>query len=201
MPAQNSKPADLPEGFAYRPEFLTNEEDAALLRKLRDLPFHAFDFHGYLARRRLVEYGFEYDFSSRQASITEPIPDFLRTFQERAAAWALLDVSEIVEAVITEYSEGTPIGWHRDIPRFEEIIGISLNASCRMRFKPYRADGNITSIVLEPRSAYVMRGPVRWNFQHSIPPVKALRYSITFRTARRKVTARLKKPDRAVRSL
>jgi len=186
MPAQNSNPADLPEGFAYRPKFLTNDEEAALLSKFPELPFHAFDFHGYLARRRIVEYGLQYDFSSRQARVTEPIPDFLRIFQERAAAWAVLDVSEIVEAIITEYSEGAPIGWHRDIPRFEEIIGISLNASCRMRFKPYRADGKVASMVLEPRSAYVMRGPARWNYQHSIPPVKALRYSITFRTARRK---------------
>ena len=125
MAALPHSPAELPDGFLYRPEFISCEEENALLRQIANLEFQAFDFHGYIAKRRIVEYGFEYDFSSRQASMTEPIPDFLQTFQERAAAWALLDVSEIVEAVITEYSEGTPIGWHRDIPRFGEIIGKS----------------------------------------------------------------------------
>ncbi len=91
--------------------------------------------------------------------------------------------------VITEYSPGSPIGWHRDVPQFEIIIGISLKSSCRFRFKPYRGEGKIVAMSLEPRSAYILREAARWQYQHSIPAVKALRYSITFRTWRSKATA------------
>lgn len=93
-------------------------------------------------------------------------------------------------AVITEYPPGAPIGWHRDVPQFEIIIGISLASSSRMRFKPYRAEGKIARVILEPRSIYLMRGTARWKFQHSIPPVEKLRYSITFRSLRRKSSSK-----------
>jgi len=89
-----------------------------------------------------------------------------------------------VEAVVTEYPAGAPIGWHRDVPQFETIVGISLLSCSRMRLKPYKAEGKILSITLEPRSIYVLGGASRWNFQHGIPPVKSLRYSVTFRTLR-----------------
>jgi alkylated DNA repair dioxygenase AlkB len=90
--------------------------------------------------------------------------------------------AEIVEAVVTEYPPGAPIGWHRDVPQFDAIIGISVAGSCRMRLKPYKDKCRITAVTLEPRSVYAMRGIARWHYQHSIPPVKELRYSVTFRT-------------------
>ncbi len=180
IPSQNS-PA-LPEGFAYQDEFITIEEEQQLLAEISRLDFQPFDFRGYIAKRRIVEYGFEYDFSSRRASETSPIPSFLESLKERAAAWAGIPPREIVEAVVTEYPPGAPIGWHRDVPQFEMILGISLKSSCRMRFKPYREKGKLVSATLEPRSIYRMHGPVRWKYQHSIPAVKELRYSITFRT-------------------
>lgn len=176
----------LPEGFLYRPEFISVEEEDHFLAEIAQLEFRAFDFHGYIAKRRIVEYGFEYDFSSRQAETARPLPSFLNPFRERAAGWAEVSADEIVEAVITEYSPGSPIGWHRDVPQFETIIGISLKSSCRFRFKPYRRAGKIVSAELEPRSAYILRGAARWDFQHSIPALKILRYSITFRTWRSK---------------
>jgi alkylated DNA repair dioxygenase AlkB len=89
-----------------------------------------------------------------------------------------------MEGMVTEYSPGAPIGWHRDAPQFGTVIGISLGSTSRMRFKPYKAEGKPVGLTLEPRSIYLMRGPARWKFQHSIPPVKELRYSITFRTLR-----------------
>jgi alkylated DNA repair dioxygenase AlkB len=177
--------SELPEGFLYQPDFLSVAEEADLLSIIQELEFTAFDFHGYIAKRRIVEYGFEYDFGSRRASATRPIPHFLFPFRDRAAAFAGAEPDALVEAVITEYPPGAPIGWHRDVPQFEIIIGISLGNSARMRFKPYRAEGKLVSIILEPRSIYVMRGPARWKFRHSIPAVEKLRYSITFRTLRR----------------
>jgi alkylated DNA repair dioxygenase AlkB len=187
---KSSSPADLPEGFLYQPEFITVAEEADLLSHLAKLDFQAFDFHGYIAKRRIVEYGLEYDFSSRQAQAARPLPHFLAPFRNRAAKLAGIHPGEIIESVITEYSPGSPIGWHRDVPKFEIIIGISLKSSCRFRFKPYRKEGKIVSVTLEPRSAYILRGPARWNFQHSIPAVKSLRYSITFRTWRYKGSAK-----------
>jgi alkylated DNA repair dioxygenase AlkB len=173
-----------PEGFAHLSDFLSLSEEADLINRFRELDFRAFDFHGYIAKRRIVEYGIEYDFSARRASATRPIPSFLDSYKSRAAEWAALHPDEIVEAVITEYSEGSPMGWHRDVPQFEVIIGISLKSSCRLRFKPYKAEGKIISATLQPRSLYVIRGIARWKYMHSIPAVKELRYSMTFRTAR-----------------
>jgi alkylated DNA repair dioxygenase AlkB len=192
-----SEPAELPEGFAYEAEFVSPEEESHLLDEIAGLEFQAFDFHGYIAKRRIVEYGFEYDFTSRQAQTARPLPEFLSPFRERAAEWAGVDAQEIIESVITEYGPGSPMGWHRDVPQFEIIIGISLKSSCRFRFKPYREKGKIVSVVLEPRSAYILRGPARWEFQHSIPAVTSLRYSITFRTWRQKASFRSKRaaPD------
>jgi alkylated DNA repair dioxygenase AlkB len=114
------------------------------------------------------------------------LPEFLLPLRDRSAAFADFPPDSLVEAVITEYPPGAPIGWHRDVPQFEVIIGISLAAPCRMRLKPYRAEGKLVSVILEPRSLYIMSGPARWKFQHSIPAVEALRYSITFRTLRKK---------------
>lgn len=173
----------LPEGFLYKPEFLDRGEERELLRVIESLPFEAVDFRGYIAKRRVVSYGWDYDFVSRRASEAErPIPDFLLAVRERAAAVAGLQPDEMVEALVTEYPPGAPIGWHRDAPRFETIVGISLASSCRMRLKPYKNKGKIQSVTLEPRSIYVMRGVARWNFQHSIPGAEQTRYSITFRS-------------------
>jgi alkylated DNA repair dioxygenase AlkB len=143
--------SELPDGFVYDPEFISIEEENDLLREIANLEFQPFDFHGYIAKRRIVEYGFEYDFSSRQAQTARPLPAFLDPFRLRAAAWAGIRDDEIIESVITEYSPGSPIGWHRDVPQFEIIIGISLKSSCRFRFKPYRKEGKLLAISLEPR--------------------------------------------------
>ena len=179
-------PPPLPEGFVYRPDFLDVSEEAELVRRIAQLDFQPFDFHGYIARRRIVEYGWEYDFGTRQTSAAQAISAFLEPLRERAAEFCALDVDRLVEAVVTEYSPGAPIGWHRDVPQFEIVVGISLGSACRMRLKPYRAEGKGVSVVLEPRSAYLMRGPARWSYQHSIPAVEKLRYSITFRSLREK---------------
>ena len=180
-----ASPAELPEGFLYQPDFLTASEEKHLLRQIEHLEFAAFDFHGYTAKRRVVEYGYEYDFGTRNASVAPPIPDFLLPFRDRAAAFIGIPPESIVEAVIIEYPPGAPIGWHRDVPQFENVLGISLGSACRMRLKPYKEQGKLVSVLLEPRSLYVISGAARWQFQHSIPAMEKLRYSITFRTLRK----------------
>jgi alkylated DNA repair dioxygenase AlkB len=157
-----------------------------LLKIFGTLPFASFDFHGYIARRRIVEYGLEYDFGTRKTTRADEMPQFLIPLRERAATFAELPPDRMVEAIVTEYSAGAPIGWHRDAPQFGDVIGISVGGSCRMRFKPYKKEGRIVSQILEPRSLYVIRGVARWQYQHSIPAVETLRYSITFRTLREK---------------
>ena len=188
MPARRfANAAELPEGFLYQPDFLSEAEEAALRRTIETLEFGAYNFRGYIARRRVVTYGAGYDSGSRRMTITDKaIPVFLTPIRDRAAAVAGMRVEEIGQAMVTEYSVGTPIGWHRDSPQFETIIGISIGSACRLRLKPYKGEGKIISVMLEPRSIYVMSGAARWRFQHSIPAVKELRYSVTFRSLKEK---------------
>jgi alkylated DNA repair dioxygenase AlkB len=186
-PRRFADPSTLPNGFLYQPNFLTETEEADLLRTIQTLEFGAYNFRGYIAKRRVVAYGGGYDDApgTRRMAITnDVIPEFLYPIRDRAAAVVGIPDDQIVQAMVTEYSVGTPIGWHRDSPQFETIIAISLRSACRLRLKPYQREGKIVSVLVEPRSIYAMRGEARWKFQHSIPPVKELRYSITFRTLR-----------------
>lgn len=192
--ARISDPGEYPAGFTYLPNFLSPDEHASLLTMIHTLPFQSFEFQGYTAKRRVVEYGWEYDFSQRKASETQPLPDFLMPLRERVADVCSVSANEFIEAIITEYPPGAPIGWHRDVPNFEIVAGLSLASTCRMRLRPYRSSGGIVSLLLEPSSLYVMRDDARWNFEHSIPAVEELRYSITMRTLRSS-SVRRKKPS------
>lgn len=186
---QFARPEELPEGFLYRDEFLTKAKESKLLRIFRGLDFARYDYHGYLARRRVVRYGVNYDINTRGPSeTTQAVPEFLLSVRERAAQFAEVSADDLVQAMVSEYSVGTPIGWHRDAPQFGTIVGISLGSACRMRLKPYQSTGKnkVLSLRLERRSIYVMRGVARSQWQHSIPAVEQMRYSITFRTLRSK---------------
>jgi len=188
MPAKRfADPAEWPQGFLYQSNFLSEVEEANLSRTFEGLEFGAYDFRGYVAKRRVVAYGGGYEAGPRRMAISaEVIPEYLLAIRDRAAGVAGMSAEEIVQAMVTEYSVGTPIGWHRDSPQFGTIIGISLRSAARLRLKPYvrpnYGDGEIISVLLERRSIYVMSGAARWNFQHSIPAVKELRYSITLRS-------------------
>jgi alkylated DNA repair dioxygenase AlkB len=181
------EPADaLPEGFRYTPEFLTKREEEDLVRRLQHLPFKEFEFHGFLGKRRVVSFGWKYDFSSAKLRESGPIPDFLLPIRQEAAAFADIEPRSLAHVLVTEYSPGTAIGWHKDRAVYEDVIGISLASECVFRLRR-RADSNWQrrSIKLAPRSAYLLRGPVRNEWEHSIPAVASLRYSITFRNLRR----------------
>lgn len=179
--------AELPAGFAYRPNFTSEEEERQILAHLRQLPFEQGLYRGFVAKRRIVAFGLSYSFETNQLTPAAPIPDFLLPLRARIKELVPdADPDDFVEALATQYPPGASIGWHRDAPQFGGVVfGVSLAASCRMRLRLETADEYlIASLDLAPRSAYVMRGEARWRWQHSIPPVKAERYSITFRTQR-----------------
>jgi alkylated DNA repair dioxygenase AlkB len=183
---------DLPDGFTYRSELLTLQEEAGLLDRLSRVAFKDFEMRGRIARRRVAFFGRSYD---KTASPPPPLPDFLLDVRARVAEWSGIAADSFVMALVNEYSPGAPIGWHRDAPQYAEVAGVSLGSVCRMRFRPYAAPDRRTGDhpprrratherILEPRSLYLMQGAARWQYEHSIPPVQGLRYSLTFRTLR-----------------
>lgn len=178
-------PPDVPAGFTYRPEFVTAEEEAALVDALRTLPFHEIRMRGQVARRRTIHFGWLYGYESWRIEPGPPIPEFLLPLRVRGAGLTGDDAERFAEALITEYGPGAGIGWHRDAPMFGTVVGVSLLSPCRFRFQRGKGTERQTrAIVLEPRSAYVLDGEVRWQWQHAIPPMKESRYSVTFRTLR-----------------
>ena len=175
-------PPVTPAGFRYRANLISPADEAALLENIRDLPFREFEFHGYTGKRRVVSFGWHYDFSARQLQKAEDIPDFLLSLRPVAASFAGLAPEALRHVLVTEYSAGAGIGWHRDKAVFDEIVGISLLASCTFRLRRKVGEAwERVNVVAEPRSAYLLSGPARSEWEHSIPPVDALRYSITFR--------------------
>jgi alkylated DNA repair dioxygenase AlkB len=172
----------LPEGLLYGAQHLSRQEEAALLRMLEPLPFREFELHGYLGKRRVVSFGWRYDFNGGGLLKTEDFPDFLLKVRERAAEFAGLPAKSLQQVLLTEYRPGAAIGWHKDRSVFGDVVGISLNSAATFRMRRQSGRGwQRASLRLEPRSAYLLRGPARTQWEHSIPAVEQLRYSITLR--------------------
>jgi DNA oxidative demethylase len=174
----------LPSGFRYLADWISQPEEEALLAQIKAICFSEVRMHGVVAKRRVMHFGWDYGYESWRITPTEPIPAWLHPLRERAASLITLLPASLEEVLITRYEPGAGIGWHRDAPMFgPSVVGVSLLAPCRMRFQRKLAAGRETAeCLLEPRSAYVLSGAARSSWQHSIPPTKALRYSITFRT-------------------
>jgi hypothetical protein len=178
---------DFPPGFQYRENFITDADERVLLEAIADVAFLDFEMRGVVARRRVAFFGRSY---ARAAA--GPLPPFLLPLRARIAEWSGVDPEAFAMALFNEYRPGTPIGWHRDAPQYDLVAGVSLLAACRMKFRPYRSPSATTSarrtatheIVLGRRSAYLMTGGSRQAYEHHIPPVAQLRYSVTFRTLR-----------------
>jgi alkylated DNA repair dioxygenase AlkB len=175
--------AHVPEGFRHQEGFLSTDEERELTASFKSLPFREFEFRGFLGKRRTVSFGWRYDFNERELYAANQIPEFLTPVRQKAAEFAGLTEDRLQHALVTEYAPGAGIGWHRDRPEFEDVIGVSLGTPCVFRFRRKSATGwKRASIELQPRSAYLLRGAARWDWQHSIPPVDRMRYSITFRS-------------------
>jgi alkylated DNA repair dioxygenase AlkB len=174
-----------PGGFRYVEEFISRAEERDLIAHLQRLEFKPFEFQGFLGKRRIVSFGWRYDFNGGGLTKTEDMPDFLLPLRERAAGFARLPPSDLQQVLLTEYQSGAPIGWHKDRSVFGDVVGVSLLSACTFRFRRKAgAHWERRSLVLAPRSAYLLHGPARTEWEHSIPAVTELRYSITFRNFR-----------------
>jgi alkylated DNA repair dioxygenase AlkB len=199
MPKLNGEPGlfdaapQVPDGFFYHPEFISAGEEHELIRQIQRLQLAPFKYYQFTGKRRTVSFGWQYEFGTSEITAAPDMPPFLIPVRTRAGNLFNIDPKSLVQTSIIEYSTGSPIGWHRDIPHFGVVIGISLGAACRMRFRKYSrvrsqrfSRDEILSIELQPRSIYLMSGASREIWQHSIPPVKELRYAIMMRTLRAK---------------
>jgi alkylated DNA repair dioxygenase AlkB len=187
--------AGLPRGLAYEPEFIGHDDERALIDAIAALPLREARYKEYTARRRVYAFGSKFDFDAYQLK-PQPIgvlPAPLQLLRERLAAWAGVAPDDFVHVMVAEYTPGTPLGWHRDAPDYELIAGVSLGSAARLRFRPWPPrdpkKDDIVTLELSARSAYRIAQTARWGWQHSVPPVSALRYSVTMRTLRDGVAA------------
>ena len=172
-----------PPGLSQGLDVVTPVEEQQLISAIDAVELSPFRFHGWLGKRLTASFGWRYDFdqpSFRQASA---IPDWLMPLRQKAARFALLDADELEMALLIRYDPGAGIGWHRDRPVFEHVVGISLGASAMMRFRRRRPNGfDRASAALAPRSIYHLTGEVRHAWEHSIAALEVTRWSITFRS-------------------
>ena len=170
------------DGFRYEPDIISPIQEQRLVERISQLPFREFEFHGYLGKRRVVSFGWQYDYSGRQLRKAEEIPDYLEELRARAAAFARMEEQLLQQVLVTEYAPGAGIGWHRDKSVFGEVVGISLLAPCVLRFrKKVAAKWDRINLPVQRRSAYHLAGPARSVWEHSIFRVDQLRYAVTFR--------------------
>ena len=185
--------AQVPDGFLYRENFISEAEEHELIQEIQKVHLEPFRYYQFTGKRRTASFGWQYEFGATEVTAAPELPPFLLSLQTRAGKLFNIDPNTLIQASIIEYSTGSPIGWHRDIPHFGDVIGISLGAACRMRFRKYSRGrtkkqnrDEVFLIELQPRSIYLMSGASRESWQHSIPPVKELRYAIMMRTLRAK---------------
>ena len=176
----------LPEGFLYVPGFITGEEENYLLQEISKIELHTFQFQGYEARRKVASFGYDWSFERQALSKGQDIPAAFEPLIEKVSKHLSSNKEDFAELLITEYPVGSVINWHRDAPPFDLIAGISLLSDCTFKLRPYeKARQTRASIISTPvtrRSLYVIQGPSRTEWQHSIAAVKQVRYSITLRT-------------------
>jgi DNA oxidative demethylase len=172
-----------PPGLLVREEFITVPEEQALLENFSALPFQPFAFHGWFGKRETVSFGWRYDFNDSRMHAAPPIPDFLLPLRERAAALAGVPPEALEQSLVIRYDVGAGIGWHRDRPVFDQVVGISLLSACLLRFRR-REGGKFRRFTLDaqPRSAYLLSGEIRHEWEHSIEPLQQRRFSVTFRS-------------------
>ena len=170
-------------GLDYRDDFITTAEEAELLERLGSLELAPFRFHGWLGNRKTQSFGWRYDFDDASFRRAEPLPDWLLPLRGKAAAFAGVDPGDFVHVLLARYDPGAGIGWHRDRSVFDKVVGVSLASPAKLRFRRRTREGfQRGSVQVAPRSAYLLTGEVRHDWEHSIAPGEQLRFSITFRT-------------------
>lgn len=175
--------APLINGLAYVEHVIGGAEESALVEQLAAADLSPFQFHGWLGNRKTRSFGWRYDFDDASFSPTEPIPLWLQPLRERAAQFAGLNPGDFVHVLLARYDPGAGIGWHRDRDVFEKVVGVSLGTPATLRFRRRKANGfDRANVDVAPRSAYLLSGEVRWDWEHRIVPGGQLRFSVTFRT-------------------
>ena len=170
-------------GLDYRADFLSAAEEQALIAHVSEAELSPFRFQGWTGKRLTRTFGWRYDFDDRSFAPSEPIPDWLLPLRTKAARLAWVEPDDFVHVLVVRYDPGAGIGWHRDRPVFEDVVGVSLGTSATLRFRRRRPGGfDRAQIEVEPRSAYLLSGPSRHEWEHSIAPGETLRFSLTFRT-------------------
>jgi alkylated DNA repair protein (DNA oxidative demethylase) len=171
------------EGLSYIPSFLDADEQQMLLCELEQLSYYRDTFLGKLIKRNYAQFGYEYGSAGRSLKPAAPFPPFLQQLADKGCS-ACHDPALINQCIITCYDTGSGIGWHTDAPTFGDcIFGVSLGASARFQFRPPGSPLEY-ELTVHSGSIYCMSGRARWDYQHRVPPVKATRYSLTFRTVR-----------------
>jgi alkylated DNA repair dioxygenase AlkB len=173
-------------GFTYEEGVLTPEDEAAAIAGIAALELKEARYKEFTAKRRVASFGAGYDFDANELTPAPVLAAFLLPLRERLASWAGEDPEDFNYALVAEYQPGTPLGWHRDVPQFETILGVSLGTPCTMRLRHYppQKRERVFTLDLAPRSAYALRDEARWEWQHAIAPTPGLRYSVTFRSRR-----------------
>lgn len=176
-------PPGLSPGIDYAEGVVDAGEETALLAQLADIPVAPFRFQGWTGKRLTASFGWRYDFDDASFAAAEPLPDFLLPLRDRAARFAGLAAHDLVHALVVRYDPGAGIGWHRDRPLFEHVIGVSLAAAATLRLRRRRPGGfDRDALPLAPRSIYHLSGEARHDWEHSIAPIDLLRWSVTFRS-------------------
>ncbi len=170
----------------YDPQLISEDEEREVVALLDQMEFRAVTMRGQTARRTVRHFGFDYAYESWELTPAEPLPSSFQWLRDRCAELAELASDDLAQTLVSRYPPGATIGWHRDAPMFgPKVVGVSLGSACRLRFQRRVGETRrVFELELAPRSAYVLGGQSRSAWQHSIPPTKNLRYSITFRTLR-----------------
>ena len=172
-----------PPGLVHTEDFISAGEESALIAHARHLPFQPFAFHGWFGKRETISFGWRYDFNDSRVHPAAAIPGFLLPLRTRAAEFAGVTAAQLEQALVVRYDAGAGIGWHRDRPVFDKVVGVSLLAPCVLRFRKREGRGfRRFSLDAQPRSAYLLSGEIRHEWEHSIAPMEEMRFSITFRS-------------------
>ena len=178
---------ELPPGGRFVTDFIDPLQEAALVELIESLPLAEARYKQYTARRRVLAFGGKFDYDSSELRAAPPIPPELLPLRAQIAQWLGTEPERFGQLLLAQYRPGTPLGWHRDVPDFESIVGVSLRGHARLKLRPYPPPGGragVIELALPPRSLYVLEGAARWAWQHTVAPTPELRYSITLRTPR-----------------